>query len=404
MKSLFDSPDAAAADARRIALNLVILLGIVSLFADMTYEGARSITGPFLGTLGASGLAVGLIAGAGELFGYALRLASGFIADRTGRYWVITIGGYAVNLLVVPLLAMAGRWEVAAVLIIAERAGKAIRTPARDAMLSHATAQVGHGWGFGLHEALDQAGAVAGPLLVAAVLSAGGGYRTGFGILLVPAIAALGVLGAACLRYPRPAHLEPAGIGSPADAQAFPRPFWIYMAAAAAIAAGYADFPLIAYHFGAHGVVPPGWIPILYAIAMGVDALAALAFGRLLDRFGLGVLVAATLISAPFAVLAFGDNVAAAVAGMALWGAGMGAQESILRAAIATMVPPKRRGTAYGLFNAAYGLAWFLGSAFMGYLYDTSRGGLIGFSVVAQLAAIPLFVLAARETRTGRGS
>jgi len=387
--------------ARRSALKFVVLLGIVSLFADVTYEGARSITGPYLGVLGASGLVVGVVAGLGELIGYALRLASGYLVDRTARYWAITIGGYALNLLAVPLLALAGRWELAAAIMIAERVGKAIRTPARDAMLSHATAKIGHGWGFGLHEAMDQTGAVLGPLLVAVILWTGQGYRTGFCVLLIPALLALGVLVAARRAYPRPADLEPAGVEWPRDGRVYPRVFWIYLAAAAAIAAGYADFPLIAYHLGMHRVVSPGWIPVLYAVAMGVDAVAAIVFGRLFDRFGLAVLIAATLISAPFAPLAFGGNVAAAVIGMALWGAGMGAQESILRAAIATMIPPARRGTAYGIFNAAYGLAWFLGSALMGYLYDTSLIGLVAFSVVAQVAAIALLVAVNRGG--GRG-
>jgi MFS family permease len=394
-----NSISANAGAVRRSALRFVVLLGIVSLFADVTYEGARSITGPYLGVLGASGLVVGLVAGLGELIGYALRLASGYLVDRTARYWAITISGYALNLLAVPLLALARRWELAAAFLIAERVGKAIRTPARDAMLSHATAEIGHGWGFGLHEAMDQVGAVLGPLLIAAVLWAGQGFRTGFGVLLLPALLALGVLLAARRAYPRPADLEPVAMPWPHDGPVFPRVFWVYLAAAAAIAAGYADFPLIAYHLGTHHVVSPAWIPVMYAIAMGVDAVAAIIFGRLFDRFGLAVLIAATLISAPFAPLVFHGSMTAAVIGMALWGAGMGAQESILRAAIATMVPPARRGTAYGLFNAGYGLAWFLGSALLGYLYDTSRIALVAFSVAAQVVAVPLLVVTRRRAR-----
>jgi MFS family permease len=172
---------------RSVALTFVVLLGVVSLLADVTYEGARSAVGPYLEILGASAAAVGVVAGLGELVGYAIRVAAGYLSDRTGRYWAITIAGYGVNLLAVPLLALAGRWEVAAALIVFERLGKAIRTPARDAMLSHATHSMGRGWGFGLHEALDQIGAVLGPLIVAAVLYFTGDYRAGFAILLVPA-------------------------------------------------------------------------------------------------------------------------------------------------------------------------------------------------------------------------
>ena len=379
--------------SRGAALKFVVLLGVVSLFSDMTYEGARSITGPYLALLGASGVVVGFVAGLGELIGYALRLVSGYLADRTERYWAITLLGYGLNLFAVPLLALAGRWELAAALMIAERVGKAIRTPARDAMLSYATKEVGHGWGFGLHEAMDQAGAVLGPLAVAAVLAFRGGYRLGFGVLLVPALCAYSVLTAAWRLYPRPRHLETTSDSG--GEETFPRVFWLYLAGAALIAAGYADFPLIAYHFGRRNIIPANWIPVFYAFAMGVDALAALIFGPLFDRRGLAILIVAALLSSLFAPLVFFGGFSPALAGMALWGVGMGAQDSILRAAIAGMIPPERRGSAYGLFNMGYGVAWFLGSALMGYLYDSSLQGLVWFSVIVQLAAIPFFVLVA---------
>ncbi len=266
---------------------------------------------------------MGLVAGLGELFGYALRLASGYVADRTAKYWAVTLVGYAINMLAVPLLALAHRWEIAAALMIAERVGKAIRTPARDAMLSHATREVGHGWGFGLHEAMDQAGAMIGPLVVAATLAAGWGYPAGFGVLLGPALLALGVLVAAWRAYPRPADLESIGAEWPHDGRAYPTIFWVYLAAAGLVAAGYADFALIAYHFERRQVVPTDWIPFLYAIAMGIQGAAAPAFGRLFDRYGMSVLIASVAFSAPFAPLVFLGRVPAAVAGMALWGAGM---------------------------------------------------------------------------------
>ena len=395
-----DSLTIAAGHSRHVAMKFVVLLGIVSLFADMTYEGARSITGPYLAILGASGLAVGLIAGFGELVGYALRLISGYLADKTGRYWGITIFGYALNLLSVPLLALTGRWEFAAGLMITERVGKAIRTPARDAMLSHGTKVIGHGWGFGFHEAMDQTGAIIGPLIIAGIVASGFGYHRAFGILLVPALAAIAVLIAARCLYPRPRELEAAQAAP--DARNFAGSLRLYIVGAGLIAAGYADFPLIAYHFGRQAVVPAGWIPVLYAFAMGVDAIAALVFGYLFDRKGIPVLIGSAVLSAFFAPLVFMGGFWGAILGMALWGVGMGAQESILRATIATMVPVERRGTAYGLFNAAYGVAWFLGSAIMGYLYDTSLAGLVAFSVLAQLAAIPLFAMVARQTDIGR--
>ncbi|OGG55434.1 MAG: MFS transporter [Candidatus Handelsmanbacteria bacterium RIFCSPLOWO2_12_FULL_64_10] len=381
--------------SKAAALKFVVLLGVVSLFADMTYEGARSITGPYLAVLGASATVVGIVAGFGELIGYGLRLVSGYLSDRTGRYWTITAFGYVLNLLAVPLLALAGRWEVAALLMILERTGKAIRNPPRDAMLSHATHEMGRGWGFGLHEAMDQTGALLGPLVVAAVLYRRGGYQTGFAVLLIPALLALSVLVVAWLLYPRPRDLEPKSVRL--ASKGFPRVFWLYLAAVALIAAGYADFPLIAYHFKKVAVVSDNWTPVFYAVAMGVDALAALIFGRLFDRVGLSVLAVAALLSALFAPLVFLGGFSLALAGMALWGVGMGAQESIMRAAVAGMVSADRRGTAYGVFNSGYGVFWFLGSALMGILYDFSIPSLIVFSVVAQLASIPLLLLVRRS-------
>ena len=255
-----------AALPRRNALRFIVLLGIVSLFADMTYESARSITGPYLALLGASATVVGFVSGFGELAGYALRLVSGYVSDRTGRYWPVTIFGYVLNLFAVPALALTGRWELAVLLIIAERMGKAIRSPARDAMLSHASSQTGLGWGFGLHEAMDQAGAITGPLILSAILAHDYGYREAFGILVVPALLSISVLLAARYLFPRPRDLDLAP--EALEAKGLPPVFWVYMVAIAFIAAGYADYALIAFHFDKSGLVPAAWIPLLYAIAM----------------------------------------------------------------------------------------------------------------------------------------
>ena len=372
----------------------MVLLGIVSLFADMTYESARSITGPFLALLGASATAVGIVAGFGELLGYALRFVSGRIADRTGRYWAITLFGYGLNLLAVPALALAGNWQIAIALMFLERIGKAMRNPPRDAMLSFAGSRMGRGWGFALHEAMDQAGATLGPLIMAAVLYFRNDYRLSFAVLLIPALISLGILLTARTLYPKPRDLEPSA--PHLDTRGYAKPFWLYLAATACIAAGFADYPLIAYHFGKAATVPKEWIPLLYAVAMGVDGLAALAFGRLYDRHGLSVLMAAALIAVPVAPLVFLGGFSGALAGAILWGVGMGAQESIMKAAVAAMSPASRRGTAFGTFNMSFGIFWFLGSALMGVLYDHSLTTLIVFSVVVQLLAIPLLIAVTR--------
>lgn len=391
---------AAPASGRRSAMRFVLLIGVVSLFSDMTHEGARGITGPFLGSLGASAAAVSIIAGAGELLGYVLRFVFGYAADRTGRYWPITIVGYTLQMAVVPLLAVSGSWQAAAVLIVAERSGRAMRNPARDAMLAHATGELGRGWVFGVREALDAFGGMLGPLLVALVIYLHGGYRTSFAILAVPAVLTLLVLAVARRQYPNPRDLE---IGEAASvARGVPRSFWIYLAAMALVAAAYADYPLIAYHFGQAHVVAAFWIPVLYAVAMATEAVAALALGRLFDRIGLLTVVGATVATACYAPLVFLGGAPLAVAGMVVWGLGMAAQESIVKAAITGMVAPERRASAYGLFDTGFGIAWFAGSIALGFLYDYSLNALVAFSVTLQALALPLLLWTSRSVRERR--
>jgi len=390
----------AAANSGRNPLRFVVLLGVVSLMADVTYEGARSITGPYLGLLGASAATIGIVAGLGEFAGQGLRIVFGYLSDRLRRYWALTIFGYAVNLLAVPALALAGRWEIAAVLIVIERLGKAIRTPARDAMLASASRSIGRGWAFALHEALDQTGAVSGPLVMSFVLASKRPYSEAFAVLLVPAALALLVLFAARIIYPHPDKLDPTP--EPPEKAALQGPFRLYLAAAALIAAGYADFALIAYHFQRTGIWDDSSIPLLYAGAMGVDALAALLMGRRYDRHGLRALLLPIAISSLFAPLVFSTRPGWAVAGLVCWAIGLGAQESIMRAAVADLVPAERRATGYGIFHGAYGLAWFAGSAVMGGLYARSLRVLMGFSVLLQLASLPLIVKVGRQRKEFR--
>jgi MFS family permease len=381
---------------RQRAVLFIVFLGIVSLFGDMTYEGARSITGPFLGELGVTATTIGIVAGFGELLGYGARLVSGYLGDRIGKYWAITIAGYLLNLFAVPLLALAGAWQIAAVLIVAERLGRGIRSPVRDAMLSHAASRTGLGWGFGLHQALDQLGAVAGPLVVSGVLFIGSGYQAAFGWLLIPAVLSLAVLLAARYIFPRPHDFELAP--PPLEGEGLARVFWVYIVAVAFIAAGYADFSLIAYHFDKAQIIPGTWIPILYAVAMAVDGLGALALGSLFDRIGIWTMVIATIASAAAAPLVFLGNLPLAVIGMACWGLGTGAQDSVMRATISRLAPQQRRGTAFGIMNAVYGVAWFAGSVLLGVLYDLSLLAVVLTSAVLQAAALPIFArLAARE-------
>jgi MFS family permease len=376
---------------KKLALRFVLIIGVVQLFADMTYEGARGIVGPFLGSLGASATIIGFTAGFGELMGYAFRSVTGYFADKTHKYWAFIFTGYLVNMLAVPALALAGNWPMAAALVVAERMGRAIRKPSTDALLSHAGSRIGHGWAFGLNEFLDQTGATIGPLLMALILYFHGGYHRAFAVLLAPALLCLGAVAFARIRYPRPHELE---IRQPIKFQTrgFSRIYWFYVIAGALIAAGFADFSLIAFHFQKTGSVAQSLVPVLYSVAMVTSALAALVFGKLLDHVGRPIVLLAFFLGAGFAPCVFLGGFGFALAGMVLWGIGMGAQDSLLKAMLSGVVPADKRSTAFGLFDTIFGIAWFAGSAGMGWLYDQSIAGLVVFSVLLQLMALPFFL------------
>jgi predicted MFS family arabinose efflux permease len=385
-----------SADRRR-ALKFVVLVGVLSFFADGTYEASRSIVGPYLALLGASAFTIAVVSGVGEFLGYGLRLVSGRTADATGKFWPITIFGYFVQMLSVPALALVGSWQAAAALIILERVGKAIRNPPRDVMLSHAGKQIGRGWAFGLHEALDQFGAVFGPLLVALILFRRADYRLAFAVLLVPALTNLTVLLVARMLYPTPEDMEsmvPTG-----QADRLPHVFWVYLAGACLVAAGFVDYPLIAYHLQRTSSVSQTAVPVFYAVAMGVSGTGSLVLGRVYDRRGFIVLIALTLLTTLFAPLVFLGGFWTALIGIALWGLGMGVHESLIPAAVAPVVPSNRRASAYGLFTAGYGLSWFLGSAAIGFLYSRSLAATVAFCVAAELAAVPLFLAVRHQYR-----
>lgn len=374
-------------------MRFIVCLGMVSLFADVTYEGARSVTGPLLMNLGASAAQVGFIAGLGEFFGFALRLASGALADRTRAYWTITILGYVVNMLAVPMLALAGNWQTAALLVIAERTGKSLRAPARDVLLSEAAHTVGQGWGFGLHAAMDQTGAVLGPLFVAWAVARTYSYGPAFLYLGIPAAAALAALGVARAMAPKSAPAEPVA----APAQDLPKVFWIYCAAAGLLAAGYIDFPLIAFHFEKSSLLKAPSIPLLYALAMALNGLSAPLFGHLYDRFGLKVLSAGIGISMLALPFNFVGGFGGALLGVAGWGLGMGAMDAVLRAGIAKAVSMGKRGRAFGLFNAVYGVMWLAGSSTAGLLYGVSIGAMVITAMCLQAASAVVFWKLARR-------
>ncbi|HZE04840.1 MAG TPA: MFS transporter, partial [Solirubrobacteraceae bacterium] len=382
-------------------LRFVLAFGVVSLLADFVYEGARSVVGPYLATFGAGATLVGFITGAGEAVALVFRLFTGRLSDRTGRHWALSITGYVITVIAVPVLAAAQALWQASALVVAERFGKAVRTPARDTMLAQAGVSIGRGWAFAVHEGLDQSGALLGPLLVALMVAISG-FRLGFAILAIPG--GLAVVALAWLRRAAPVPKlyepvpeKPTPTASPAAPTAgstagFSRRFWLYSAFTAISMAGFATFGVLSYHLQVRHVVPAAEIPMIYALAMAAAAVASVLSGRAYDRIGLRVLVVAPVLAAIVAPLSFSDSPVLVWVGGAVWGAAMGVHESTLRAGVADLVPASRRGTGYGTFTAVYGFAWLAGATLIGALYSRSTAAVIWFTVALQAAALGTFI------------
>jgi len=379
------------------ATRLLLLFGLVAGFGDLTYEGARSVNGPWLEHLGATATIVALVAGLGEALGHGLRLLFGRLADRTGAYWTLTAAGYSVNLVAIPGLALCGRWETAALLVLAERVGKAIRGPARSVLVADASKHVGLGRGFAIEELLDQLGAVGGPLLVAAAAAGAGGapagYAAGFLLLAVPAAGALLTLAVARSASRRLEASEAQAPAAPARAptpEVDPATWRRFVVGGALLGAATADWAFVAVHLGRGPKLDPGWIAPLYALAMAADGAGAWLLGDWFDRRGPQVLAVAGVGAALAAPLLFLGGPAAAVVGAVVWGVTLGAQESTLKAAVGSLVPKARRGAAYGAFATVYGLSWSAGSAAFGLLYTRSLPALVVLAAGLGLAGAAL--------------
>lgn len=400
------------------AMAFILLFGIVSLFSDMTHEGASSIRGVYLSLLGASAGTIGFISGLGELVGYSMRYAFGRLTDRTKHYWTMTVVGYVLDIAAVPALALVGEqgWIMACILLVIQRMGKAIKKPAKDTIMSFAASQEGVGRSFGIQEVLDQIGAFLGPVLLYLVMlfktegTTFSVYSTCFAVLAVPGAVTLVLLLITKHKFPNPEQFEP----EPKQYVPFKlkKEFIFYIVGISLFAFGFIDYSLMIMHvsrtfIGLAGglaetgtIVNSGTLPLLYAGAMLVDAVAALFFGLLYDKKGVRALVLSTIISAPFAICIFAfRSIPMVLLGVALWGVGMGAQESILKAAVTTMVPKASRATGYGIFECSFGVFWFLGSWLLGVLYDVSIPAMIAVSVAAQLAAIPFYLQAAKVSK-----
>lgn len=388
------------------AMAFIILMGIVSLFSDMTHEGARSILGEYLDLAGASAATIGFVSGIGELCGYSLRLLSGFIADKTKKYWLLVVSGYALQVLAIPALALVPEngWVIACALVVFERVGKAVKKPAKNTLVSFAASEVGTGKGFAYQEFLDQLGAFIGPVILFAVAAVKGTenlfstYRFCFAILGIPALITIGLVVFSKFKYPDPEVFEKAE--DEKTEFKFRKSFVYYMTAICLFAFGFADFTLITLHAAKTGAFPDSTLSLLYAAAMAVDAFAALFFGWLFDKTGLKALIVSTVLSAFFSCFVFlSENPVLIGIGIVLWGIGMGAQESIMKAAVSSIIPKKMRSTGFGIFETGFGIAWFLGSWLLGALYDFNPVILVAVSAGVQSLAVVFYFICIRQQK-----
>ena len=361
----------------------------------MVYEGARAIIGPYLATLGASAAVVGAVAGIGEFIGYGLRVGSGYLVRRRGRYWTWTITGYGLTVLSVPLIGLTH--AIAGVLLLygTERLGKAVRAPAKDTLLSYASTATGVGTAFGVHQVMDQSGAVAGPLILAAVLwQQGGNYRLAFGVLIVPGVIVMALLFWLQHRVPAPVDYEidpappagqasarpaapagpagpPPGSGQGSARPALPALVWQYIGTVALLSLGIASFPLMAYHAQTQGLLSAAQVPLVFALAMAVDGLSGLVVGRLYDRRGPRVLLMVP-VAAGCSALAFTDNADLIWVAVAIWGVVNGVLDSTVKAVVTQLVEPAGRSVAFGWLALARGLGLLLAGVLLGLAYDQS--------------------------------
>ena len=391
------------------AVAFLTLMGMVSLFSDMTHEGARSILGEYLNLAGASAASIGFVSGIGELCGYSLRLISGFVADKTRKYWTLVIAGYVIQVLAIPALALIPEhgWIWACGLVILERIGKAVKKPAKNTLVSFAASEIGTGKGFAYQEFLDQLGAFLGPVILFVTAIVKGTedlfttYRLSFAVLLIPAMITIALVLSAKIKYPNPEMFEKQEEAP--SAFRLKKSFVLYMAAICLFAFGFADFTLITLHAAKTVAFPESALSLLYAAAMAVDAFAALVFGWLYDKVGMKALILSTLCSTFFSCFVFLSGEAWMIGiGILLWGIGMGAQESVMKAAVSGIIPRSMRSTGFGIFETGFGIAWFLGSWLLGILYDLNPVFLVAVSVLSQLIAIVFYAMCIHYNRAER--
>jgi len=384
--------------ARWSAWRIVTFFGLVSMAGDLVYEGARSITGPYLASLGAGALLVGIVTGVGEGAALVLRLVFGPMADRSGAYWGLATAGYAMTAICVPLMAVApyaggAGLVLASAMVLGERVGKAVRSPAKSTLLAHSARELGRGRGFAVQKALDQVGAFGGPLIVAGVAAWTGHLWWGLAVLAIPGALSMVLLGV--LRRHAPSPEPPPLSTEPADLR-LGREFHLFAVSCAASTLGLMTFGVIGFHLAQAGLLSAALVPVAYAGAMLVEAVAALVTGFAFDKHGGAVLLILPPIICFIPALSLSSTLVLAMVGLGLWGIATGVQDSTVKALVADLAPAGRTATAYGVFAAWQGGAAVAGGALAGWLF---RSPALSVVVIAtQVVAFVLLVTVVRST------
>ncbi|MGC8998863.1 MAG: MFS transporter [Candidatus Bathyarchaeia archaeon] len=385
----------------------ILLLGIVSLLGDVVYEGSRGIVTPYLEFLLTPAFAIIFVGRFGEFLGYALRLVSGRLADTTRAYWLFIFLGYGL-IVSIPLLGIVRMWQIAVILVLLERIGKAVRSPSRDAVLSIVSRGVGAGKAFGIHELLDQVGAILGPLIVAGLMFyTSNNYNLTFSLLSLPFIMLLAFLAYTYRRIGWRKAAEPSEAKPVKADEKLGKAFYVYTFAVLLNTVGLIPFELILLK--ATKILEPTnqlWIvPLIYTLIQGVDAPTALFAGFAYDKFKIRVLILPFILSIvpTFFAMTNADLIMLIVAA-AFFGLVLGMQESIYRAAVSGFASISLRGTAYGIFNTAYGVGMLIGGAVYGLMVELNIPYLavIAYVLVTQASAVVLLLNAHSKTQTQR--
>ncbi len=384
---------------------IIILFGLISMFGDIIYESARSANSQYLNLLGVSAAKIGLVFGLGEFLGYFLRLVAGVLSDKSGKHWIFMFIGYGM-LIAVPVMGLTLNWNLLFILILLERIGKALRSPAKDTILSKVSEhKVGVGFAFGFQEAIDQIGAFLVPLIFTLIFYVNGKeavhqYQLGYKVLIIPFLLLMGFLYYVYRRVNQEKLIQ-LETGKGLQTDKIQPIFWIYTAFTFFCAIGLVNFSVIGYHLKANNLTSDGNITFFYSIAMVIDAATALFVGKAYDQIkkrtgnktsGLLILMAIPIITLLLPFTTLSSSIPLILIGMIAFGIVIGTHETIMRSSIADITPMNKRGTGYGVFNTVYGLALLGGSSLMGWLYDLNQiGMIIALTFVAEVIALILY-------------